>query len=79
MSDAVKNELDDEIHRLDRCASITELMMVEGRIANIYWRYLQQILPERYGFRSRIRRTHQMNAQILPVHGNVRIRAKANE
>jgi len=36
--------------------------MVEGRIADMYWRYLQQTLPAHYEFSSRMHETHQMNA-----------------
>jgi CRISPR-associated protein Cas1 len=36
--------------------------MVEGRIVDIYWRYVHQVLPPSFGFASRMHETHQRNA-----------------
>jgi CRISPR-associated protein Cas1 len=58
----IETDLSNEIQRLDGCSDLPRLLMVEGRIADIYWRYLQQILPVRFGFTSRMHETHQMNA-----------------
>ena len=61
-SDKKKIELDHELERLEKSGDLRNLMMVEGRIADVYWRYLQHILPSKFGFVSRIRETHQRNA-----------------
>jgi CRISPR-associated protein Cas1 len=58
----VQSDLTNEFQRLDQCQSLPRLLMVEGRIADIYWRYLYRILPANFGFRSRMHETHQMNA-----------------
>ena len=55
-------ELDSELKRLEKSGDLRNLMMVEGRIADVYWRYLQETLPEKLNFTSRIRETHQRNA-----------------
>lgn len=36
--------------------------MVEGRIADTYWRHLQHVLPAKFQFSSRMHESHQMNA-----------------
>jgi CRISPR-associated protein Cas1 len=58
----IETDLSNEIQRLDRCSDLPRLLMVEGRIADIYWRYLQRVLPAKFGFTSRMHETHQMNA-----------------
>ena len=55
-------DLQNETKRLGESTDLRNLMMVEGRIADIYWRYLQQVLPAKFNFTSRIRDTHQRNA-----------------
>lgn len=59
---SVQPDFGKESERLNECKSLSRLLMVEGRIAEIYWRYLQQILPDKFGFVSRMHETHQMNA-----------------
>ena len=59
---STKSDFSNELERLDNCQSLPRLLMVEGRIADIYWRYLQQALPDKFGFTSRMHETHQMNA-----------------
>ncbi len=56
------SEVDSAIERLEGCASLPVLMQVEGQIADIYWRYLQQVLPAKLRFVSRMHESHQMNA-----------------
>jgi len=58
----VQTGFDSELERLRECRSLPRLLMIEGRIADIYWRYLQRILPTKFGFTSRMHETHQMNA-----------------
>ena len=58
----IGTDLSNEIQRLDKCSELQRLLMVEGRIADIYWRYLKQVLPDKFGFKSRMHETHQMNA-----------------
>ena len=58
----VQGDFDKELERLEQCMSLPRLLSIEGRIADIYWRYLQQVLPVKFGFRSRMHETHQMNA-----------------
>jgi len=58
----VQSDLTNELERLEQCESLPRLLSIEGRIADVYWRYLQQVLPVRFGFRSRMHETHQMNA-----------------
>jgi CRISPR-associated protein Cas1 len=62
LSSQVQADLTNELERLDQCRSLPHLLMSEGRIADIYWRYLQQVLPSKFGFASRMHETHQMNA-----------------
>lgn len=51
-----------ELERLNRCLNLPRLLMVEGRIAEIYWRRLIQVLPAKLEFSSRMHESHQMNA-----------------
>jgi CRISPR-associated protein Cas1 len=59
---SVQADFDKELERLEQCQSLSRLMSIEGHIADIYWRYLQRVLPSKFGFRSRMHETHQMNA-----------------
>jgi CRISPR-associated protein Cas1 len=58
----VQANFDMESERLEQCQSLPRLLSIEGRIADIYWRHLQQVLPVKFGFMSRMHETHQMNA-----------------
>jgi CRISPR-associated protein Cas1 len=58
----VQADLTNELERLEQCKSLPRLLSIEGRIADIYWRYLQRMLPAKFRFASRIHETHQMNA-----------------
>ena len=58
----VQATLANELERLEQCKSLPRLLSIEGRIADTYWRYLQRILPAKFGFASRMHETHQMNA-----------------
>jgi len=58
----VQSDLTNELERLDQSQTLPRLLMVEGRIADIYWRYLKQVLTDKFGFTSRMHETHQMNA-----------------
>jgi CRISPR-associated protein Cas1 len=58
----VQADFDEELERLEQCQSLPRLLSIEGRIADIYWRYLKQVLPPEFGFTSRMHETHQMNA-----------------
>ncbi len=58
----IQTDLDSELARLGQCQSLPRLLSIEGRIAEIYWKYLQEALPEKFGFTSRIHETRQMNA-----------------
>lgn len=62
LSSQIQADLTDELERLDQCQSLPRLLSIEGRIADIYWRYLKQVLPDKFGFTSRMHETHQMNA-----------------
>ena len=42
--------------------SLNGLMMVEGRVAEVYWSLIAKILPSAYSFKSRIRGSWEMNA-----------------
>ncbi|HMK83538.1 MAG TPA: CRISPR-associated endonuclease Cas1, partial [Candidatus Bathyarchaeia archaeon] len=57
-----ETDFNSELSRLTACNDLRRLLMVEGRIADIYWRYLEAILPGRLGFVSRMHESHQMNA-----------------
>ena len=59
---AIEAALSSESKRLDQCQSLPRLLSIEGRIAEIYWQYPQQVLPAKFGFTSRIHETRQMNA-----------------
>ncbi len=56
------SEVESATGRLEKCGSLPVLMQIEGQIADIHWRYLQQILPAKLGFVSRMHESHQMNA-----------------
>jgi CRISPR-associated protein Cas1 len=58
----VQRDLANELERLDQCQRLPRLLSIEGRIADIYWRHLQQVLPVKFGFTSRMHESHQMNA-----------------
>jgi len=62
LSSLVQADLTNELERLEQCQSLPRLLSVEGRIADIYWRFLKQVLPVKFGFTSRTHETHQMNA-----------------
>lgn len=62
LSSQAETDLRNELERLAQCQSLSRLISIEGRIADIYWRRLQQVLPAKFGFTSRIHETHQMNA-----------------
>ena len=62
LSSQVQADLTNELQRVELCRSLPRLLSIEGRIADIYWRYLQQVLPSKFGFASRMHETHQMNA-----------------
>ena len=55
-------DLQSEMQRLEESANLRNLLMVEGRIPDVCWRYFQKILPNNLGFVSRIRESHQRNA-----------------
>jgi len=62
LSSQVQADLTNELERLEQCQSLPRLLSIEGRIADIYWRYLHEVLPTKFGFTSRMHETHQMNA-----------------
>ena len=62
LSSQVQADFDRELERLEQCLSLPRLLSIEGRIADIYWRHLQQVLPVKFGFTSRTHESHQMNA-----------------
>jgi CRISPR-associated protein Cas1 len=62
LSSQVQADLTNELERLEQCQSVPRLLSIEGRIADIYWRYLRQVLPVKFGFTSRMHESHQMNA-----------------
>lgn len=62
LSPQVQTGYDEELERLEQCQSLPRLLSIEGRIADIYWRHLQQVLPVKFGFTSRMHESHQMNA-----------------
>ena len=62
LSSQVQVDLTNELERLEQCQSLPRLLSIEGRIADIYWRHLKQVLPGKFGFTSRMHETHQMNA-----------------
>jgi len=49
----VKTGFEDESKRLNKCKSIPEVMMVEGRAASFYWQQLAKIFPEKFEFSTR--------------------------
>lgn len=58
----VQADFDEELQRLEQCQSLPRLLSIEGRIADIYWRHLHQVLPIKFGFTMRMHESHQMNA-----------------
>jgi CRISP-associated protein Cas1 len=62
LSSQVQADLTNELERLELCKGLPRLLSIEGRIADIYWRYLKQVLPVKFVFTSRMHETHQMNA-----------------
>ena len=62
VSPQIQADLTNELERLEQCQSLPRLLSIEGRIADIYWQYLKQVLPVKFGCTSRMHETHQMNA-----------------
>jgi CRISPR-associated protein Cas1 len=58
----IQADFSNELERIEQCVDLPRLRSIEGRIADIYWRYLQRVLPAKFGFASRMHETHQMNA-----------------
>jgi CRISPR/Cas system-associated endonuclease Cas1 len=56
---AIEADLSNESERLNERKSMPHLLMLQGRIADIYWRYLHRVLPAKRGFASRMHETHQ--------------------
>jgi CRISPR-associated protein Cas1 len=58
--------IDEQIQKEERLLTdqhiLNGLMMVEGRVAEVYWNLIAKILPPAYGFKSRIRGSREMNA-----------------
>jgi len=58
--------IDEQIQKEERLFTdqhiLNGLMMVEGRVAEVYWNLIAKILPSAYGFKSRIRGSWEMNA-----------------
>jgi len=54
--------LNAEIKRYDGCNNVKDLMFVEGRVAEVYWKIFQTLIPKKYSFVSRMHETHQMNS-----------------
>jgi CRISPR-associated protein Cas1 len=50
---ALKNDFSSEAPLFRKAKSIPEMMMVEGRIASIYWQEFAKIVPEKFEFDSR--------------------------
>src|SRR5208282_4086592 len=48
--------------RISKSESLPKLMQVEGQVADLYWRYLEEVLPKKFGFTSRMHESHQMNS-----------------
>ncbi len=60
--DSVTNSIQLEMKRINKCDSLPKLMQVEGHIADLFWRYLQGILPKKFGFTYRLHESRPMNA-----------------
>ena len=58
----LQRRLDAEISRFEQAKTLRDLLFVEGRTAEAYWRVFQSIIPEKYGFVSRMSEKHQMNS-----------------
>jgi CRISPR-associated protein Cas1 len=58
----IETNLKSELDRLTKCENLPQLLSIEGRIADIYWRCAQTVIPVKLGFSSRNHETHQMNA-----------------
>lgn len=58
----LQRRLDAEISRFEHAKTLRDLLFVEGRTAEVYWRIFQSIIPEKYGFVSRMSEKHQMNS-----------------
>jgi len=48
--------------RLEEQDSLPRLMQVEGKIADIYWKYVQRVFPPKLGFQSRLHESRAMNS-----------------
>jgi CRISPR-associated protein Cas1 len=55
-------QIEAERSRLEKARSLASLTMVEGRVADAYWKAFAWTIPSSYGFRSRMHESHQMNA-----------------
>ena len=49
----VNNNIDKEFSRFEKAKTIAEIMSVEGRVAEIYWKELSKIFNEKFNFISR--------------------------
>jgi len=56
------SRLGEEIRRFEGCRALKDLLLVEGRVAEVYWKIFQTLIPKKCGFISRMHETHQMNS-----------------
>ena len=57
-----KGDAEHEALGLAKARNVTEIRVVEGRVAQRYWEAFQSVIPETFLFRARITRSHQNNA-----------------
>lgn len=56
----VQHDMTNELERLDQSKTLPRLLSIEGRITDIHWRYVQTVLPAKFGFNSRMHECHEM-------------------
>lgn len=58
----IVDSIESESDNLSKIQSINRLLATEARVAETYWKIWYKMIPEKYGFGSRIRSKHQNNA-----------------
>jgi CRISPR-associated protein Cas1 len=58
----INSRIPQSTQKISECNTLPKLMQIEGHIADLYWRELQKVFPQKLGFTSRMHESHQMNA-----------------
>lgn len=65
----VEDNIEKELNKLNSSKTIQEILMIEGRIAEIYWKQLARIFPKKFGFENRkIGKTEKPMGAVDPIN-----------